>query len=560
MNLRPNPGQQDLIDRTDGVFVVDAGAGTGKTAAITRRYQRLLEKASPEKILLLTFTNNAAENMRERIINACTGTHSPKELVEAPIATFHSYAHRLLSMHGFNAPAYLGIPETLPPGFRVMESDVFEKHLFRRFFHDFQPRHSEHADTFQGLGADTDSLFGLIRQLCCKGIFPSRDGWCINGKALLAGDREGFMQHFEYINTPIPGSRSAKASPCLSSFRDKLSGKTYQTDLDPVDNRISLNPGEDMPLFTPNQVNPALAGPAWDENRDALFSCVHDVYFEYIQYSLRSGRINFDLLLMFTFVLLYHNHGLRQAIAFEYVMVDEFQDTNEIQFQLVLLLMKQSNLCVVGDWKQGIYSFRHASISNILEFDEHLEHYREILNQDYERIPFQLKAEHKEFDINYRSSQTILDFSEKALLAPGNRTEQIDPAIRKDITALKADHSLDDATAIRFLQTDNDEYDLVLDSINALISNPDCRVKSREDDGSYSERPVRLSDIAVFTRTRQFGLELQETALERGIPVNYDGGIELFRTRPALLLLAWLRVILNGHHREGWITILEEAG
>ena len=85
---------------------------------------------------------------------------------------------------------------------------------------------------------------------------------------------------------------------------------------------------------------------------------------------------------MFSFLILYHDEEVRKQYSFDYVMVDEFQDTNEMQFLFLLLLLKKSNLCVVGDWKQGIYGFRNAAISNITEFPSKIVTYKNVLNAD----------------------------------------------------------------------------------------------------------------------------------------------------------------------------------
>ena len=79
---------------------------------------------------------------------------------------------------------------------------------------------------------------------------------------------------------------------------------------------------------------------------------IHDVYFEYLEFALERNFLNFGFLQLFAFVLLCVDHVLRDRVAFEYVMVDEFQDTNEIRFELALLLAGTDNLCVVSDWKQ----------------------------------------------------------------------------------------------------------------------------------------------------------------------------------------------------------------
>jgi ATP-dependent exoDNAse (exonuclease V) beta subunit len=251
-------------------------------------------------------------------------------------------------------------------------------------------------------------------------------------------------------------------------------------------------------------------------------------------------------------------------------MVDEFQDTNEIQFIMVMMLMKTNNLCAVGDWKQGIYAFRNATIDNILEFDEKLRFYKDVLNRDHERIKFDVKAEHSEFDVNYRSSQKILDFSEKSLIIPATNDEKsliipvtdddfIDDNLANRITHLNSAFDLSDKTRIEFFQAkdDDSEYELVLGKIMDIVDNDDYLIKEIKND-EYVTRPVKFKDIAVLCRNRAFGLELQNRAMNLGISANYDGGIELFKTEPALLVLAWLRLVVDVDNPRGWLPILEK--
>ena len=98
--MNPNKQQEQLIENTDGVYLVDAGAGTGKTFSITRRYMNILEDQEPEDIFLATFTRNAAEEMSDRI--ASETDYKASEIYNAPISTFHSHCQKILERHGFN--------------------------------------------------------------------------------------------------------------------------------------------------------------------------------------------------------------------------------------------------------------------------------------------------------------------------------------------------------------------------------------------------------------------------------------------------------------------------
>jgi ATP-dependent exoDNAse (exonuclease V) beta subunit len=97
---------------------------------------------------------------------------------------------------------------------------------------------------------------------------------------------------------------------------------------------------------------------------------------------------------------------------------------------------------------------------------------------------------------------------------------------------------------------------VILWKIAEIVSDPNYKIK--EEEGQY--RTIEYGDIAVLSRTRNFGLELYSLAEEHGIPVAYEGGVELFRTVPALMLIAWLRIMNDKDSKKGWAVILEDTG
>jgi ATP-dependent helicase/nuclease subunit A len=554
-----NEGQRIVAESLEGIYVVDAGAGTGKTTTITERYVQILKKVSPDRILLLTFTDNAAQNMRNKIINRLSEInnddydvkYSARDVMNAPISTFHSFCNKLLQQYSLNVPRFLGIDENLH-NYNIIsdttKTDILERRFFKRFFDGFREIYPRYEGIYKVI--ESQEILSLIKRLCCKGIFPHKSGWFGDGEEWIKGDFDGYVERFSKFNEPGMGKRvGAIQSQFSSSLKGKLREKLY----------ISI---PEIELFIDKQVNPAAAELAFfGDDRASLKEFIHDVYFEYIKHCVKSNHINFDFMIMFAFILLYHNHGLREKLAFDYVMVDEFQDTNEMQFILTLLLMKTNNLCVVGDWKQGIYSFRYATIDNILQFSDRISQYKDFLNSDGLRIGFDTKSEIQGFIRNYRSSQTILNFSEGSLIAPSSSSEQVDESIKKDIIHLTADYELEDRTKIEFLKAGDKtkEYGMILAKIQEIIGSEDYKIKEKTENG-YEYREVRYKDIAVLCRRRAFALELQNKAMEYNIPVNYDGGVELFRTKPAVLLLAWLRLLLNMGNRDAWVPILEKEG
>ncbi|MFD1589285.1 UvrD-helicase domain-containing protein [Halorientalis brevis] len=538
-DLTPNDRQEELIESIDGLYKVDAGAGTGKTFAVTRRYARIVEQetVTPEDVLLVTFTDNAATEMKERIVLHCQ--YGMRELADAPIQTFHSLCHDILQEHGHDAPTHLGIDDHITGSTQIIEDEIVEHALFREFFARFSDAHPEHEALLK-IVSDETSLLGLINKLAAKGVFPTADGWYRDGERHLDGDFDAFQSLFAEVNEPQNGG--SKQSRLRSKLNDYGKNKLYLPDAPPKDE--IRGSGKQIPASVAERV--------FEEDRSALKSFVHDIYYKYLEFALSRNYLNFGFLQLFAFVLLWEDHELREDIAFEYVMIDEFQDSSEIQFKLALLLASTDNICVVGDWKQSIYSFQYAEVENIEEFDARLTRFADELNDGANRVSFPVDdVEPIRLEQNYRSTQTILDFSEEALVTSAGKYDSVDES-EVDIQSLSS-NSEHDNTQIEAIQHD-DEHEAVLTKIQEIHENPEYKI---EEDGEL--RLPSYGDIAVFTRTRDFGRELLHVAEQEEFPMAYEGGVELFRTDPAKLLLAWLRILEYDADR-GWAVVLERAG
>ena len=539
MTETPNPQQRELIESTEGFYLVDAGAGTGKTFAVTRRYAEIVEQAGvdPDDILLATFTRSAATEMKDRILAHCD--YRMRDLADAPIQTFHSLSHDILQAHGLDAPEYLGIDDRLTPSMRIIEDETVERAFFGEFIDQFTDAHPEHHDLLRAV-RDPASLLDLITNLASRGAFPTADGWYRNGGRYLDGDYATFKTAFDQRNQTEGNRQSA----LRAKLNDYGKNKIYLPDAPSKD--AIRGPGEQVPED--------IARTAFDEDRTELKQFVHDVYYEYLQFALRRNYLNYSFLQLFAFVLLCEDHTLRKELSFEYLMVDEFQDSSEIQFKLALLLAKTNNLCVVGDWKQSIYSFQYAAVENIQYFEQRLERFKAELNADTRRVDLETEPIATiELVENYRSTQAILDFAEQGLTTPAMNKDSVDvDAIQERIVSLSANATYENSQ-IEAIQSDQ-ECETVLGKIQQIVGNTDYSV---EEDGAL--RPPTYGDVAVLTRTHDFGRELVSTAREYDLPVAYEGGIELLRTDQAKLLLAWLRILESDADR-GWALVLEEAG
>ncbi|XGI84766.1 UvrD-helicase domain-containing protein (plasmid) [Halorutilales archaeon Cl-col2-1] len=539
----PNQRQQQLINETEGIYLVDAGPGTGKTFTITRRYANIVNQSEvdPEDILLVTFTRSAAAEMKERIVEH--SDYRMRELADAPIRTFHSHCHDILREHGYSAPTHLGIDGRITGSTRIIEDELIEAELFREFFGQFRGDHPEYTEFYRILPSPSE-LLDLIKELASKGVFPTVDGWYRDGEKYLDGDFEAFKEKFDEVNEPRNDGR--KQSQLRDSLRRFEQNKIHLPD---APTKKELRGGRGT-----KKLDDTVADEVFNEERDDLKEFVHDVYFEYLEFALSRNYLNFGFLQLFAFVLLCEEPRLREDAGFEYVMVDEFQDTSEIQFKLALLLTRTDNLCVVGDWKQSIYSFQYADVQNIMEFKNRLEEFSTDLNSDTDRVDFDTDSITRiPLKENYRSTQTILDFSEEALVTPASSNEEVDETEIEDVVGLSSNAEFDNTVLSGF--QNEDEHEAVLSLIQEIVGNEEYSV----EDENGEPRPPDFEDIAVFTRTRDYGRELLEVADEYSFPMAYDGGVELFRTDPAKLLLAWLRILERDADR-GWAVVLEKTG
>ena len=522
----PNRQQKELIENTEGIYLVDAGAGTGKTFTITKRYTNILNDHEPEDIFLATFTRNAADEMKERISQEAD--YRASKIFDAPISTFHSHCQKILERNGHEAPQILGIDEYLTENLQVMESQIRENQEFQEFISEFKQRHEEHDDFFRII-RDESNLLNLLKSLGAKGVMPDGENWFGDTEKYLDGDFEEFKKLFKEKNKPVEANGGTKQSELrrrLYSYK----WKNFSPEAPGIDD---VRGG-----YGTKQVRKDFCQKAFEEDREQLKQFVHDLYTEYLEYSLSRNYLNFSFLMTLTYALLHRKPEIREEESFEYIMIDEFQDTNEIQFKLALLLADEPNFCVVGDWKQSIYSFQYAAVENILEFEERLEKYCSELNGNQKRAClFNKRVERLELKKNYRSNQKILDESEKSLSLPANSNESPE---RPKITSLESEVE-NDGEVLRI------ESEEEIESVLAKIQN-------------LKENGFDYSDVAVLTRTRGFGLELQQEARKYSIPAAYEGGVELFTTNPAIVLLAWLRILQDRHSRKGWAVVLEEAG
>lgn len=233
---------------------------------------------------------------------------------------------------------------------------------------------------------------------------------------------------------------------------------------------------------------------------------IAEVYEEYEKQLKANNALDFDDLLIKTVQLFQTQADVLEYYQerFRYIMVDEYQDTNTVQFELVrLLASKYRNLCVVGDDDQSIYKFRGANIKNILNFEQYFEDAKVI-----------------KLEQNYRSTSNILNAANAVIR---------NNAGRKDKT-LWTDNG--DGEKIQFRQFDSayDEAEYIVD---------DIRKRVREKEYSYH-------DNVILYRTNAQSRMFEEKFVTANIPYKIVGGINFYARREIKDLLAYLKTVDNG--------------
>ena len=395
-----NDKQKEAVLHFEGPLLILAGAGSGKTRVLTHRIAYLIEEhqVPPYHILALTFTNKAANEMRERVNNIIEyGAGS------IWVSTFHSTCVRIL----------------------------------RRFID-----HLGYDNAFTIY--DSDDQKSLMKDICKQ----------------LNIDTKKYKER-TFLNA-------------ISSAKDELK--------------------------TPEQYADEVA----KEYNKKIFG---RVYKEYQKRLKQNNALDFDDLIMLTVQLFRQNAEILNHYQerFPFILVDEYQDTNTVQFELIrLLAMKYKNLCVVGDDDQSIYKFRGANIYNILNFEKHFEDAKVI-----------------KLEQNYRSTQNILDAANSVISNNVGRKDK----------RLWTDNGAGDRITFEQLESGFEEADYVARSIARLVRKGEARYK----------------DCAVLYRTNAQSRLFEEKFIAANIPYKIVGGVNFYARKEIKDILAYLKTIDNGH-------------
>ncbi len=402
-----NPVQRDAVTTIDGPVMIVAGAGSGKTRVLTFRTAYIISEGKrPESILALTFTNKAAQEMKERIISL-VGPESRSIWM----GTFHSIFARILR---------------------------------------FECEHLGYSRNFSIY--DTDDSSQMIKSI---------------------------MNSFNISQQQFPAS----------GIRSRISGAKNQM-ISPITYKGSA--------------------------MDPLLEKTATVYEEYEKRLKANNAMDFDDLLLKPLELFQKHKNVleRYQWRFRYIMVDEYQDTNRVQYKLIKELASLSrNVCVVGDDAQSIYAFRGADIRNILEFEK-----------DYPDAKiFRLEQ-------NYRSTKTILATADSLIK---NNTDQI----------------------AKTLWTENHQGELVTLTVCDDDREEGYKIVRKIEEESR-KRKLDLKDFAILYRTNAQSRTIEDALRRNGIPYMIVGGVAFYKRKEIKDVLAYLRVIANPKDAESILRII----
>ena len=243
---------------------------------------------------------------------------------------------------------------------------------------------------------------------------------------------------------------------------------------------------------------------------DSKQSEIFRIYQAYKQRCLKANAMDFDDLLVMTWRLFKEHEDVRKKYAerFQYVLVDEYQDTNYVQQCIVLQLTKDNQrVCVVGDDAQSIYGFRGANIDNIL---------------DFQKIYPETKL--YKLEQNYRSTQRIVQAA-NSLISHNQRQ------IHKDVFSDKEEG---DKLVYKPVYSDKEEAAVVCRDIKLIKRNDGCE----------------YSDIAILYRTNSQSRSFEEEMRKQGIPYRIFGGLSFYQRKEIKDILAYFRVVVNPDDEE----------
>lgn len=491
--LKLNNKQRQAVDTIDGPLLVVAGPGTGKTQLLSMRVANLLQKAdiTPNNILCITFTDNAARNMRDRL-----ETIIGQAAYHVGIYTFHSFGTDIINQY----PAYF-TERALLQSIDDLGSYEILRSIFETLAHN-NPLSTKVGDEYIYL-KDTQSTISWLKQNALK---PEE-------LMQLLKQNEAFMEETtKYIAQTLTQPPSTKLLSTYKDLASKLSSKTMKGMfefsnygaqcvselLDAIDHTDPN--GRFAPAITSWRNNWFEKNNSGDyqfkDNHKALqkMKAVAVIYKDMQDALSKRGLFDFDDMIMEVVHALEKYDELKFNLQerYQYILIDEFQDTNKAQMRIIKALGDnpvnegRPNIMAVGDDDQAIYGFQGAQSSNMLDFLHSYNNTELVALTD-----------------NYRSTQSILDVSRSLVTQADNRLETEIDTISKDLVA----HSSlpNDIVEQNVLPSELQQYQWIAEKIDY-----------------YIKQGTEPREIAVIAPKHKYLERLMPYIGSKQIPVAYE--------------------------------------
>ena len=519
----PELQQRRIIESDDYPMRVLAGAGTGKTFTMVRKIEHLIDERNvpPDRILALTFTNNAADSMREKL-NAKLGTAG----YDVDAYTYHSVCNEILSEYAYEAG--------IDPGFEVVSDaekyaivlDVLDEIEYRTV------KPNVYGPDSYGSGA-ASALLSYIGTVKRTGVSASEiDAFLGSAERLYElDDLPGRIE--EEANDSLRGRSVSSVSEGLPEMKAFLAEERGSLDDVGVERSVSefldslvrlcdafeeaFNEHEAGERELPEAAHklpayllggysgapkgiPEMGLELPDFLADFFDTCktARDLNAGYAAYEREladRNLLDFDGLVAGAVELLGSDIGEELSGRWDYVFCDEFQDTDRLQFDLVTSLVSDERLFVVGDDDQAIYEWRGAHVDNITgELDEQ----------------FGDALVDEPLEENFRSRQPILDLANNAVEHLERRGTE------KELTRVdEPDYEGDTVAVVRETEEEDERADQFVNVVRNLISG-----EAEELDRGYSP-----DEIAVLVRKTAHAEPIIERFGEAGVPYQVAGSL-----------------------------------
>ncbi len=494
-----NDEQKEAVEHIDGPLLVIAGPGTGKTQLLSSRVAYILQNtdADSKDILCLTFTNKAALNMHERIIQITSG-----QAHNVSVRTFHSFASEIMNMY----PEYFWNNARLSTAPDAVQQDIIETILASL------PLDNPLALKFAGKFTVTSQVKQALKLAKEAGLTPDKL------RALLQANLS-YIDEIEAELTQITSKTlSYKTLPELQQSIQKLPDQNINEQIAPLISlassiKESLTQAINLDEGTNKTKNTGKWKQSWiqtvdghrgmhkERGRNLWWLELSDIYDQYRTKLHERGYYDYADMLVEVLSQIEQHPDLRADIQerYLYVMIDEFQDTNPAQLRLAHLVADhhtsngQPNIMVVGDDDQSIFKFNGAELENLLSFTRSYQGCKKIVLTD-----------------NYRSSQEVLDLAGRIIDQANDRLVKRDSTISKKLVA-KNDFSSREIKHYHFQTIDEQLSGIAEDIRHNYTSNETIAVLAR---GHASLRTMAAQLIA---RNIPVAYEQQQNILEHPI-------------------------------------------